>query len=118
MERQVEESYYLLTRMLYPAMSRIKVIHREMTAELRITKTGTALLRHKQKEGAFPKTLEALELSDTDDPFSDVSLRYRAQGEEFILYSIGPDQKDNDGSAKQKKQKDDWDIVWSYTGRN
>ena len=110
------EKRYLLTSMLFPSMIRVKQIHREMIAELRITRVGLALLQHKQSRDAFPDTLEALKLSDIIDPYSAEPLRYKAQGQGFILYSIGPDKKDNDGSPREKKQEKDWDIVWSYTG--
>ena len=69
----------------------LKAIHREMTAELRITQTGMALLRHKQSRDAFPETLKALKLQNINDPFSKELLRYESQGQDFILYSIGPD---------------------------
>ena len=108
----------MMTRMLFPAMSRVKVIHNEMLAEVRITQTGMALLQHKQSRDVFPETLEALKLQNNNDPFSEKPLGYKSQGQGFIIYSIGPDRKDNDGSPKQKKQKDDWDIVWSYTGES
>ena len=39
------------------------------------------------------------------------------EGQNFVLYSVGPDEKDNDGSPKQKKQKTDWDIVWHFPGK-
>ena len=102
--------------MLFPDMIRVKQIHREMITELRVARTGLALLQHKQNRDAFPDTLEALKLSDIIDPYSTESLRYKAQGQDFILYSIGPDKKDNGGSPREKKQKNDWDIVWTYTG--
>ncbi|MGB2866099.1 MAG: hypothetical protein WBC05_22385 [Sedimentisphaerales bacterium] len=110
------EKRHLLTSMLFPSIIRVKQIHREMTAELRITRTGLALLQHKQSRDAFPDTLEALKLSDIIDPYSAEPLRYKAQGQDFIIYSIGPDRKDNGGSPRVKKQEKDWDIVWSYTG--
>jgi hypothetical protein len=115
-ENEVQEHHHMLTGMLIPATFKIKELHCEMTAELRITQTGMALLQHKQSRDAFPDTLEALKLQNINDPFSEQPIRYKYQGQGFILYSIGPDQKDNGGSPKQKKQKDDWDIVWSYTG--
>ena len=115
-EEERHEKLHMLTSMLMPAMFRLKTIHSEMTAELRITRAGMALLQHKQSGDAFPETLETLKLSYITDPFSAEPLRYKAQGQGFILYSIGPDEKDNDGSPKEKKQKTDWDIVWSYTG--
>ena len=105
----------IVTSVLVPAIGRVNERYWETIAQMRITRAGLALLQHKQSEDAFPETLEALKLSDNDDPFSAEPLRYKAQGQSFILYSVGPDQKDNGGSPKQKKQKDDWDIVWSYT---
>ena len=117
-EEERHEKLHMQTSILAPAIFRVKEIHCEMTAELRITRAGLALLQHKQSQDAFPDTLEALKLkpSDTLDPFSAEPLRYKAQGQGFILYSIGLDEKDNNGSPKEKKQKTDWDIVWSYTG--
>jgi hypothetical protein len=113
MEKEVEEQHHMLTKILFPSMIRVKQIHREMTAELRITRAGLALLQHKQSRDAFPDTLEALMLSDIIDPYSAEPLRYKAQGQDFILYSIGPDKKDNGGSPREKKQEEDWDIVWN-----
>lgn len=113
-ERHVK--LHMLTSILMPAIFKVKEIHSETTAELRITRAGLALLQHKQSGDVFPDKLETLKLENINDPFSAEPLRYKAQGQSFILYSVGPDQKDNGGSPKQKKQKDDWDIVWSYTG--
>jgi len=110
------EKHHMLSKMLIFDMNRIKAFHREMITEVRITQVGLALLQHKQSRDVFPETLESLKLHNINDPFSEHSIRYKPQGQGFILYSIGPDQKDNDGSPKQNKQKDDWDIVWSYTG--
>ncbi|MFC1794366.1 hypothetical protein ACFL3Q_12355 [Planctomycetota bacterium] len=115
-EEERHEKLHMQTSILAPAIFRVKEIHCEMTAELRITRAGLALLQHKQGRDAFPDTLEALNLNDTDDPFSNEQLRYKTQGQGFILYSIGPDKKDNDGSPREKKQEKDWDIVWTYTG--
>jgi len=115
-EEERHEKLHMQTSILAPAIFRVKEIHSEMTAELRITQAGLALLQHKQGRDAFPDTLDALKLSDTIDPFSAEPLRYKTQGQGFILYSIGPDEKDNGGSPREKKQEKDWDIVWSYTG--
>jgi len=116
LERQVEEQHHMLTKILSPAISRVKVMHNEMIAEVRVTQVGLALLQHKQRQDAFPDTLEALKPQNINDPFSEQPIRYKAQGQGFILYSIGRDKKDNNGSPRQNKQENDWDIVWSYTG--
>jgi len=105
---------YPLSRKLIPAMSRVKQIHSGMLAELRIVRAGLALLQYKQTEHSFPASLDALGLREITDPFSDDPLLYRSDTEGFILYSIGPDRKDNGGSPKEKDQEDDWDIVWQF----
>ncbi len=117
MEQGVQKTRYLVTRILTPAIFRVKEIHCEMIAQLRIVQAGLTLLQHKQNEDAFPTTLEALKLQNINDPFSDGPLLYKTEGQGFVLYSVGPDQKDNGGSPKQKKQKTDWDIVWSFPDR-
>ena len=109
--------HHMLSKMLIFDMNRIKAIHREMIADLRITQAGLALLQYKQSRGNLPDTLEALKLNDTNDPFVGEPLRYKTQEQGFILYSVGPDKKDNGGSLRQKKQEEDWDIVWSYTDK-
>ncbi|MFC1636581.1 hypothetical protein ACFL5Z_17250 [Planctomycetota bacterium] len=108
---------YPLTRNLIPAMYRLKQIHCEMLAELRIVRTGLALLQYQHTKDSFPASLDALQLSDVTDPFSEDPLFYQSDADGFILYSVGPDQKDNGGSQKQKEQKEDWDIVWQYTSK-
>jgi len=98
LEKEIQKKRYIMTRILAPAIFRVKEIHCEMIAELRIARAGLALLQHKQKQDAFPATLEALKLQNIKDP-------------------VGPDQKDNNGSPRQKKQETDWDIVWIFPGR-
>jgi hypothetical protein len=107
---------YLVTSMILPAIGRVEELYWETIAEMRITRAGMAVLQDKKTEGAFPQTLANLKLKDIGDPFSDGPLLYRPSQNGFILYSVGPDQKDNNGSPKQKKQKTDWDIVWQFPG--
>jgi len=119
MIKKVEDTrsrLYIVTSILAPAIGRVNEMYAESIARLRITRAGLALLQEKKTQGAFPQILEGVKLKSLDDSFSTELLRYKSQGQGFIVYSIGPDQKDNGGSPKQKKQKEDWDIVWSYTG--
>jgi hypothetical protein len=117
LEEGVQKKRYIVTRILTPAIFRIKEIHCEMIAQLRIAQAGLILLQYKQTNNAFPDTLEALKLPNINDPFSDGPLLYKTEGQGFVLYSIGRDQKDNDGSPRQKKQEKDWDIVWHFPGK-
>ena len=114
--RQMHSRLNVVTSMLVPALGRVKEIYWETIARMRITRVGLALLREKQAHGALPQTLEEIKLKNLDDPFSNKPLAYKPQGQGFVLYSIGSDQKDNGGSPKEKKQKTDFDIVWSYPG--
>lgn len=121
MIKKVEETrsrLYVITSILEPAIGRVNELYSELIAQMRITRAGLALLQEMKAQGVFPETIEKLQLENLNDPFSSKPLRYKHQGQGFILYSIGPDQKDNGGSPKQKKQKEDWDIVWSYAGGN
>jgi hypothetical protein len=114
----IQKTRYLVTRILTPAVFRIKEIHFEMIAQLRIAQAGLALLQHKQNEDTFPATLEALKLPNINDPFSDETLLYKTEGQGFVLYSVGPDQANNEGSPRQKKQEKDWDIVWQFSDKD
>jgi hypothetical protein len=128
LEKELQKKRHIVTSMLAPALFRVKQIHFEMTAELRIAQAGLALLLYKKNQGAFPDSLEALKLQDINDPFSDKTLFYKTEGEGFVLYSVGPDQMNNGGSGRrlrskfsnvfssprQKKQEKDWDIVWHF----
>ncbi len=107
---------YLLTHSLTPAICRIKDIHCRMVADVRVARTGLALLQYRQTHGSFPQTLDALRLADVTDPFTGKPLFYRRDDKGFILYSVGGDLKDNDGSPKQPKQQADYDIVWRFPG--
>jgi hypothetical protein len=121
MDKKVEQTrsrLHVVTSMLVPAIGRVKELHWEMIARIHITRAGLAVLQDKKARDAFPQTLESLNLKDVGDPFSDGPLLYRANPNGFIIYSVGPDQKDNNGSPKEKKEKKEtnWDIVWFYTG--
>jgi len=108
---------YLLTRSLTPAIGRIKEIHCRMVANVRITRTGLALLRYRETHGSLPETLDALGLGDVSDPFTGKPLLYHSDGKGFIVYSVGEDLKDNGGSPRQPKRHTDFDIVWHFSAQ-
>ena len=105
---------HLVTSMIVPALGRVKEVYWEMIAQMRVTRAGLALLKYKKAGGSFPNTLEELALKQADDPFSKDEFVYRSGPDGFVLYSVGPDGKDNGGAPKQKKGKTDWDIVWQF----
>jgi len=111
---QMRSRLHVVTSLVVPAIGRVKEVYWEMVAQMRVTRAGLAVLQDSKAQRAFPQTLESLKPRDLSDPFSDGPLLYRPNPDGFILYSIGPDQKDNNGSPKQKKQRTDWDIVWQF----
>ena len=118
LEKELQKKLHIVTSMLAPALFRVKEIHFQMTAQLRIARAGLALLQYKQANNALPATLDALKLQNINDPFSDGLLLYKTEEQGFVLYSVGPDQKDNDGSPRKKRQEKDWDIVWHFPGKS
>jgi hypothetical protein len=116
--QRVEQSprIYILYRLLAPALERIRVLHKEALADLRLTRLGLGLLQHRQVQGTFPETLEPLLLKTAADPFTGEPMRYQRQPSGFLLYSLGPDGQD-DGGAEKAKGRDDWDIVWEFNSK-
>jgi len=76
---------------------------------------ATQLRAWKIQHGNYPDTLNALASGASEplpiDPFSGEAYHYRREGEGFLLYSVGPNRKD-DGGAKGEK-RDEGDIVWT-----
>jgi len=92
-----------------------------MSAGLRMTRAGLALLRQRQAHGAFPETLDVLGLKGLIDPFDEKPLRYRREGEGFLVYSVGDDQHDNGGtpqpeydSNNPRRNRVEYDFLWRF----
>jgi len=109
-----ERRTHPITGCITPAVGRVIMLQTEMMARTRIARVGLALLRYKQASDGFPDTLDPLKLQDIDDPFSDSSLIYRTQTDGFVLYSVGKNQKDNGGVAKESGKDDEYDLVWRF----
>ena len=78
-----------------------------------------ALQLHKAREGLYPAGLDELTpelLHEVPiDPFTGKPLRYERRGEGFVLWSIGPDMRDSNGTAEFDPETmnvdDQFDIV-------
>ena len=110
--------YALMTQLCLPTFEKLSerfAIH-ELAVE--VCRVGLALKLFKQKAGAYPKTLEQLAPEFLEsipvDPFTGKSLVYRKDGDGFLLYSLGPNLKDDGGKARNivDFQSTDYDIVW------
>jgi len=69
--------------------------------------TAACLAAFRAMHGSYPVTLEELvpeimpELPP--DPFTGDPLEYRRKGDDYVLYSVGPDKKDHGGSRTRAK---------------
>ncbi len=115
--REVErlQGGYLLTSWLAPWFAMTKATHCEMSAWLQITRAGLALLRYRHTHGAFPDSLDALELEGLIDLYPQKPLCYRNEKEQFLVYSVGSDLTDNGGKEQQRGQLKNYDLVWRFS---
>ncbi len=94
---------------LVPAVGRVIEIGNRLPTDVGATLTMIAIFRYKSDAGRYPQNLNQLV---TDgyleqlpiDSYSDKPLSYKKTEDNFILYSIGPDFKDDGGvSGKDRK---------------
>jgi hypothetical protein len=106
---------FSLSRLVTLNLYGIGVRFYNFIAFTRVTGTGLAVLRYKQTYRKYPQNLSEIEVWNKTDPYSGKELIYRAEGDGFILYSIGPDCKD-DGGSSEKDADGMWkDLVWKFS---
>ncbi|MGI8982900.1 MAG: hypothetical protein ACR2FY_27080 [Pirellulaceae bacterium] len=85
-----------------------RLFHKRELALNRLMRTDLAIRAFRQETGRLPRSLAELApryLQDAlDDPFSGEPLKYRADGPNFQLYSVGPDEEDDGGQPIQPGQ--------------
>jgi hypothetical protein len=105
---------HIISTMLLPAQSGLLKQQAKYAANLESFKLALALKIYKQKHGYYPDKLFSLspeiipELSL--DPFTGKDYIYRKEGRGFILYSVGLNEKDDNGVYDPKQKYDD--IAW------
>jgi hypothetical protein len=91
----------VLTRLLLPAVQKVSQASRRKHAFVRCLVVSLALERYRQEKGSWPDKLEALTpkyLAGLPlDPYDGKPIRYRRVAEGVIVYSVGPDGKDDGG---------------------
>jgi len=71
------------------------------TARARVTHTAAAILNYKVIHGSLPTTLETIGAPIPVDPFDQQPLRYRREGNGFVVYSVGTTLHYDGGTAGQ-----------------
>jgi len=114
---------FSLLYFIVPGIDRLSEIEFRGKASHQATLTILALARWRAEKGEYPASLDQLTAAGllTDlpmDPFSDKPLIYRRTGDNFILYSLGPNFEDNggkpatDSKGRPKKWLDNGDTVF------
>ena len=110
-EKQIPR-YCFFTKILLPAYNRARETMAKHKANIEVCKTGLVLKIYKTENGAYPETLSSLSEVPVD-PFSGKELIYKKSGDGFILYSLGPDMKDDGGVSREEvEDRENYDIVW------
>ncbi len=99
---EAKRKFYILSGMLLPALSRLTVREADGLARLRVAQAALAIERFRLANGRLPKELNELIpgfLSVVPiDPFDGAQLRYKLRPKSYVVYSIGPDGRDDDGT--------------------
>jgi hypothetical protein len=119
-DRQIKERpwYAFLSKMLLGNSEAAFLKEAQLEAIMLTSRAGLACRLHKSRTGRYPESLEELVpgiLAEVPvDPFTGKPLVYRREGEGFIVYSLGSNQKDDGGRSTYMitqlvmEKDDDW----------
>lgn len=116
-EKKVPE-YCILTHLFMPSERATLLRAFRYSASLDVARTALALVLYQKTHGSYPDRLDNLVPHFIDkipvDTFSGKSLVYKKSGSGFLLYSLGPNMKNDDGSPLEDTVNMDakGDIVW------
>ena len=113
-------------RVVQPVLGEAATKFAYAQASVDLARTAIALERYRLARGAFPESLDALAPQFMAKVLHDViggqRLNYRREaGGSFLLYSVGWNEKDDDGEAAFNQdgsvdiQNGDW--VWRYPAK-
>jgi hypothetical protein len=116
--------YNILARMMFPAVSAAVKKFARAQSSVDLARTAIALERCRLAQGQFPETLEALAPQFLEKIPQDIinggPLQYRREAYgQFVLYSVGWNEKDDGGVAVMGKagkttDYEKGDLVWRY----
>ncbi len=104
-DRQIKERpwYAFLSKMLLGNSEAAFMKEAQLEAIMLTSRAGLGCRLYKSRNGSYPETLDALVpgiLAEVPiDPFTGRPFVYRREGEGFIVYSLGSNQKDDGGRS-------------------
>lgn len=110
-EKEVDSlsSFYLMTRLTMPSLTRSLVLRVRLSAVLRCARTSLALERYRLAHARWPDSLDQLVPRFLDappvDPFDGQPLRFRITDRMVIVYSIGEDKVDDGGELERSDRR-------------
>jgi ABC-type transport system involved in multi-copper enzyme maturation permease subunit len=107
---------HIISSMFLPALSISCKQQAQYIANLESFKLALALKIYKQKHGYYPDKIASLSSEVIPelplDPFTGKDYIYHKEGKGFLLYSVGPNEKDDNGIYDQKQYFKCDDIAW------
>jgi hypothetical protein len=106
----------MLVSLLLPAAEACAIAEDRGTTQFALTRLAFALGAYRADHGAYPAKLADLAPKYVarvpKDIFSDSELHYRSEGGGYLLYSVGPNGKDDSGKGREdRKSFEDWDDI-------
>jgi hypothetical protein len=113
-------------RQFLPAARKLVVLNLRTQARLRCALVAVAAERHRRANDRWPDRLADLvpaQLREVPaDPYDGVSLRYRRLGDGVVIYAVGADRKDNQGTLDEKNpEREGADVgfrLWEVSRRH
>lgn len=112
---------HVMVHTLVPACGRVIQLDTESWARTRTARVALAVERHRLAIGDLPGKLTDLVpaylAGVPKDPLDGEPLRYKKLDSGFVVYSVGPDQQDDDGKErparrKSRQQEPNYDITF------
>jgi hypothetical protein len=92
----------LIATIALPMFDNLPLTGAKSQAQAGAVRSGAAVLAWKARHGAFPARLEEALSPAPADPFDLKPLRYRREGDGFVVYSVGPTGKFDGGKPDVK----------------
>jgi len=100
----------ILVAMMLPSVGRATVAEDRLVMNNRLVDVAFGLSAYRQETGQYPVQLEQLVpkflAKIPEDLFVGKPVRYRRKAQGYLLYSVGPNQKDN-GGQRENQELDD-----------
>ena len=94
----------LLLALFMPALGTARAAEQRDAAQMQLADVALALAAYRIDHRGYPDALDALvpnHIAKVLDPFADAALRYRRTDGGYVLYSVGPDARDDRGSTRE-----------------